>query len=184
MRPVATSTVATIVCHWYHHSRYGDSVDNTVENSSVFSLIRTRWLPSTLHQQNPPVLNWRCRLTQVDLYNGRKMGRWGWLIPPYRCSGRTEQEYSRVNGFGTVHYKELVTGRDAGGIWRVHMEPSKPWRTSLLQCLLIRQERRRSRDQLVINNLTDIVRREIHTRIANRFFSTSADLAGSSFERR
>jgi len=26
----------------------------------------------TLHQQNPPVLNWRCRLTQVDLYNGRK----------------------------------------------------------------------------------------------------------------
>jgi len=27
-----------------------------------------------LHQQNPlPVLNWRCRLTQVDLYNGRKM---------------------------------------------------------------------------------------------------------------
>ena len=27
----------------------------------------------TLHQQNPPVLNWRCQLTQVDLYNGRKM---------------------------------------------------------------------------------------------------------------
>jgi len=26
-----------------------------------------------LHQQNPPVPNWRCRLTQVDLYNGRKM---------------------------------------------------------------------------------------------------------------
>jgi len=25
-----------------------------------------------LHQQNPPVLNWRCRLTQVDLNNGRK----------------------------------------------------------------------------------------------------------------
>ena len=26
----------------------------------------------TLHQQNPPVRNWRCRLTQVDLYNGHK----------------------------------------------------------------------------------------------------------------
>jgi len=25
-----------------------------------------------LHQQNPPVLNWKCRLTQVDLCNGRK----------------------------------------------------------------------------------------------------------------
>jgi len=57
-----------------------DSVDNTVEeNFSVFSLIRVCWLPSarpcdskTLHQQNPPVLNWRCRLTQVNLYNGRK----------------------------------------------------------------------------------------------------------------
>jgi len=27
----------------------------------------------TLHQQNPPVLNWRCWLMQVDLYNGHKM---------------------------------------------------------------------------------------------------------------
>ena len=32
----------------------------------------------TLQQRNPPVLNWRCRLTQVDLYNGRKTG--GWLV--------------------------------------------------------------------------------------------------------
>jgi len=24
----------------------------------------------TVHQQNPPVINRRCRLTQVDLYNG------------------------------------------------------------------------------------------------------------------
>ena len=32
--------------------KYGDSVDNT------------------LYQQNPPVLNWSCRLTQ--LYNGHK----------------------------------------------------------------------------------------------------------------
>ena len=50
-------------------------------NFSVFSLIRMRWFGchqqghagrKTLRQQNPPVLNWRCRLTQVDLYNGRK----------------------------------------------------------------------------------------------------------------
>ena len=26
----------------------------------------------TLHQQNPPVLNWRFRLQQVDLYTGHK----------------------------------------------------------------------------------------------------------------
>jgi len=25
-----------------------------------------------MHQQNPPVFNWRCGLTQDDLYNGRK----------------------------------------------------------------------------------------------------------------
>ena len=57
-------------------SSYRDSVDNIVEeNSSILSLIRMRWLPSaracsskTLHQENPPVFNWRCRLTQVDLY--------------------------------------------------------------------------------------------------------------------
>ena len=23
-----------------------------------------------MHQQNPAVLNWRCQLTQIDLYNG------------------------------------------------------------------------------------------------------------------
>jgi len=26
----------------------------------------------TLHEQNPPVLNWRFRLTQVELYNGHR----------------------------------------------------------------------------------------------------------------
>ena len=26
----------------------------------------------TLLQQNPPILNWECRLTQVDLYRRRK----------------------------------------------------------------------------------------------------------------
>ena len=67
---------------WLHACffwRYGDGVDNTVEeNSSVFSPVRMRWLlghvacNKTLHQQNPPVFNWRCRLMQVDLYNGHK----------------------------------------------------------------------------------------------------------------
>ena len=62
--------------------RYGDSVDNIAEeNSSVFSLIRMHsnaisksMRAVKLHQQNPPVLSWRCQLTQVDLHNGRKMG--------------------------------------------------------------------------------------------------------------
>jgi len=64
--------VITIVCVC------GDSVDNTVEeNYSIFSLIQMCWLQEhacskTLHQQNPTVLNWRCHLRQVDLYNGRK----------------------------------------------------------------------------------------------------------------
>jgi len=39
-----------ILFAYYVITRYGDSVDNTVstveENSSVFSLIRMRWLPS------------------------------------------------------------------------------------------------------------------------------------------
>jgi len=33
----------------------------------------------TSHQQNRPFLNWRCRLTQADLYNGRKKVV-GWLV--------------------------------------------------------------------------------------------------------
>jgi len=55
-------------------------VDNTVEeNSSVFSVIRYAGCrqqghagSNTLQPENPPVLNWRCWLTQVDPYNGRK----------------------------------------------------------------------------------------------------------------
>ena len=65
----------------YIYIRYRDSVE---ENSSVFSLMWMRWLPSaehagskTLHQQNPPILIWRCWLWQVDLYNGCKTG---WLF--------------------------------------------------------------------------------------------------------
>jgi len=55
--------------HRYGDNRYGDStVYNTVdENCSVFSLIRMCWLlsaracrQSALHQQSPPVKNWRC----------------------------------------------------------------------------------------------------------------------------
>jgi len=40
-------------------------------------IVDTRWQrhvgSKTVHQQNPPVLNWRCSLTQVDMYNGHKM---------------------------------------------------------------------------------------------------------------
>ena len=34
----------------------------------------------TLHQQNPPVLNWKCQLMQVDLCNGCKTGVVGFSI--------------------------------------------------------------------------------------------------------
>jgi len=40
----------------------------------------------TLHQQKPPVLNWRCRLTQVDMYNGRQM-----VLPQYLWVGGVGQ---------------------------------------------------------------------------------------------
>ena len=49
---------------------------------SIFSAVLCRQREhagsKTLHQQNPPVLNWRCRLTHADLYNGRKtrVGCW------------------------------------------------------------------------------------------------------------
>jgi len=58
--------------------RYRDSEDNTVgKNYSVFSLIRQQGHAGskTLHRQNAPVLNWRCRLTQVDMAIKR-----GWLL--------------------------------------------------------------------------------------------------------
>jgi len=51
-------------------------VDNTVEeNCSIFSECagcHQQWHAGsdTLHQQNPPVLNWRCQLAQVDLHDG------------------------------------------------------------------------------------------------------------------
>ena len=52
-RPCMTREIET----WLSDSRVGNN--SVVDNK-------------TLRQQNPPVLNWRCRLTQVDLYNGRK----------------------------------------------------------------------------------------------------------------
>jgi len=42
-RAVKRVCVCVYVCMY---ARYEDSVDNTVENSSVLSLIRMRWLPS------------------------------------------------------------------------------------------------------------------------------------------
>jgi len=38
----------------------------------------------TLHQQNPPVLNWRCRLTHDDVYSGRRTAV-GWLRQQWRA---------------------------------------------------------------------------------------------------
>ena len=42
-------------------------------NPNVLVAISKGMWAIKLHQQNPPILNWRCRLTQVDLYNGHKM---------------------------------------------------------------------------------------------------------------
>ena len=57
------------------------TVDKTVEeNSSVFSLIRMPWLLSAracgqlnFAPTKSSSFDWRCRLTHVDRYNGRKM---------------------------------------------------------------------------------------------------------------
>jgi len=60
--------------------QYNGAGNTTEENSSIFSITEcTNWCrqkhagSETLLQQNPPVLNWRCRLVQVVMYNGRKM---------------------------------------------------------------------------------------------------------------
>jgi len=67
--------------------RYVDSVDNTFEENyqlllypnAVVAISKGMWAVKLLHQQNPPVLNWRCWLTRVDLYNDCKMVV-GWLV--------------------------------------------------------------------------------------------------------
>jgi len=43
---------------------------------SIFMILGQ--IHKTLHQQNPPVLNLRCRLTQVDLLTAIKLGRCDW----------------------------------------------------------------------------------------------------------
>jgi len=58
-----------------------ESVDKTVENSSVFSLTQNVLVAVSKGMRAVKlctnkilaVLNWRCRLMQVDLYNGSKM---------------------------------------------------------------------------------------------------------------
>jgi len=48
-----------------------------------FAGCRQQWYAGsgTLHQQDPPVFNGRCWLTQVDLYNDHKTG--GWVSWPF-----------------------------------------------------------------------------------------------------
>jgi len=54
--------------------RYGDSVDDTAETASALVLVAASsgMRAVTLHRRNPPVLDWGCRLTQIDMHNGRK----------------------------------------------------------------------------------------------------------------
>jgi len=71
------------------------------QNSSVFSLTWMCWLPSqqghagskTLHQQNPPALNWSCRLTQADLYNCHVM-----VVVCLQCSDAAGWAVGRASG--------------------------------------------------------------------------------------
>ena len=44
-----------------------------------------------LHQQNPPVRNCRCRLTQVDLYNGSET-----VVADAVVQGTTVREGERI----------------------------------------------------------------------------------------
>jgi len=53
----------------------GESVDNTVREELQRLVPNPKALLASARawdQQNPPVLNWRCRLTRVDVYNGCK----------------------------------------------------------------------------------------------------------------
>ena len=49
----------------------------------------------TLHQQNPPVLNWRCRLTRVDVYNGRKTVVMVVVVVVIKAYNRVYKEYTK-----------------------------------------------------------------------------------------
>jgi len=62
---------------------YGDNIDNPgrgelqhllpIPNALVgITVLQGNAGSKTLHPHNPSVLNWRCQLMQVDLYNGRK----------------------------------------------------------------------------------------------------------------
>ena len=45
-----------------------------ISNLNVLVAVSKSMWAVKLLQQNPPVINWRCWLTQVDLYSGHKMG--------------------------------------------------------------------------------------------------------------
>jgi len=86
---ICVSAIAFINCSscilFYRGIRYGDGVRNTIEeNSSIFSLTQVKCI--IICQQNPPVLNWGCPLTQFVLYScssvveDRQLFGW-WLYP-------------------------------------------------------------------------------------------------------
>jgi len=59
--------------HWLLFARWhGDGASNIVENLGIFCRQQGHAGCKTLLQQNPPVLNQRCLLTQVLLCNGCK----------------------------------------------------------------------------------------------------------------
>ena len=63
------------VIMWHNYAKYSyNLLYNFTQYTQVCSSCHQQGHADskTLHQQNPPILNWRCRLTQVDLYNGHK----------------------------------------------------------------------------------------------------------------
>jgi len=131
--------------HHFWIWKYGDSVDNAVEehllpNPNALVAISKGMCcagSKTLQQQNPPVRNWKWRLTQVDLYNGcccccclgsEKIVRVGEKEEPVcRCKGESLAEWLRTGK--TAHWTRPQVVR-AVYIFRVPhvIMPSVLWR--------------------------------------------------------
>jgi len=98
----------------------------------------------TLHEQNPPVLNWRCRLTQVDLYNGRKMVLVVVVVVLFLvlgcmwCKVDCDQYCSVLSTALTpsAHYEQVMTAFGGKGYFA---ETTQQVRDAFMACLADRQ---------------------------------------------
>jgi len=100
------------------------------ENSRIFSLIRIHSCYQQGHhacsknllRQNPPVLNWKCRLTQVVMYNGCKMVVVVNLWPP--CIAGCGHIYFRPVSFFLLFFPRLIS---AVADWMSTILPHMVW---------------------------------------------------------